>query len=74
MSVKITISGTTGSGKSTIAIAIDNLLESAGFDVDFQDEELTTSWLIGQPERMDALADRHTKIQIVTEQTHREKK
>lgn len=70
MDIKISISGCDGSGKTTIAEAIRNLLETWDMEVTLVDDSENPHPLC---DRLDALSEKGVKVEIRTVQTKRNK-
>jgi thymidylate kinase len=73
MSIKIVISGTTGSGKTTVALEVMQALKRAGFKpvLKDQDGDPTPLYASTQSARVRALASDGLKIEVSTVQTPR---
>ena len=71
--LKITITGETASGKTTIALLIQEALMKAGFGVHNADldVEYGTHYPDLQPKRVEALVERDTLIDIETVQVRK---
>lgn len=66
MSLKITISGYTGDGKTTLAHEIDHLLDSMGMNVTVKDFDLNNSDSEANHEkRIDAMSYRYVLIETI---------
>lgn len=74
--LNIIISGTAGSGKTTVGELLNNLLTLHGFDCSFEDDEFSEAEKTIKffQRRLDALNQRKTKIKIKTVQTMRRNK
>lgn len=75
MSLKITVSGATGTGKTTIAREIVERLKSGGFNVvnDDLDEILMPTDSDTQANRLCTLLDKNVEIVVDTKQAPRER-
>lgn len=69
--LKVTVSGPTGSGKSSVAWLIKNALETRGFKVDFTDDDRPEAFFHVE-KRLDALVQCNASISVQTNQTERE--
>lgn len=69
--LKITVSGKSKSGKSTIAHTLRSILSTAGFQVEITDEhtKFDDAWLSQQRQRLFAIFSKDQRILIVTENT-----
>ena len=63
--LKVTVSGPTGSGKSSVAWLIKNALETRGFKVDFTDDDHPEAFFHVE-KRLDALVQRNAPISVQT--------
>ena len=68
--LKVTVSGPTGSGKSSVAWLIKNALETRGFKVDFTDDDHPEAFFHVE-KRLDVLVQRNATISVQTNQTKR---
>lgn len=72
MSLRIRIQGPSGEGKTTVALAVQQLLAKAGFDVVVRDEDLDDKEQVHtdeyQAQRLAAMGERRQKVEIETMQ------